>query len=249
METETVLKEIGLTDGETKVYLSLLKLGSSPVSKIKEETGLHRTTIYDFIEKLLNKGLVHYVIKNNVNYYDATDPKKLIELLKEKMEHVTTILPQLQGLKGLSESDVRVEVYRGKEGYKAINNSILQTRKDYVVFGADESLFKERFGTVMEQFFKKEAELGIKERVLTSDEATFVYDMFPSTEYRYLPKEQFNPTPTFVWGNTVAIMFWEPFTVIKIENENLADSYKKHFELLWKIAKKRPKHKKTNKNL
>ena len=66
MDVKQVLSELGLSEGEIKVYMALLKLGSSPVSALKEETKLHRTTIYDFIEKLLNKGLVNHVIKNNV---------------------------------------------------------------------------------------------------------------------------------------------------------------------------------------
>ena len=95
MEIKEVLDKVGLNEGEIKVYLALLKLGSVQVSKIKDETNLHRTTIYDFIEKLINKGLVGYVIKNNVKYYTASHPSKLIDFVKEKEENLKEILPNL----------------------------------------------------------------------------------------------------------------------------------------------------------
>ena len=47
---EQTLQELGLTPGETKVYLALLKLGKSNVHQLKRETNIHRTTIYDFLE-------------------------------------------------------------------------------------------------------------------------------------------------------------------------------------------------------
>src|SRR3990167_8668752 len=98
MTTKESLRQIGLSEGESEVYLALLKLGSSPVHAIKEETRLHRTTIYDFLEKLLTKGLTNYVIKGGVKYYKATHPNKLLDYIKEKENLITTILPDLTKL-------------------------------------------------------------------------------------------------------------------------------------------------------
>ena len=115
-------------------------------------------------------------------------------------------------------------------------NDILKIRKDFVGFGIDESKFKEKFPIITEQYFKKEEKLGIKERLLTSEKAGFVYKK-KSITYRYIPQEYFNPNPTIVYGEKVASIIWEPLNVILIENKQLADSYKKHFELLWKMAR------------
>ena len=50
-----ILERAGLSKGEVEIYLALLKLGASLVSKIAQETGLHRTNIYDTLEKLKEK--------------------------------------------------------------------------------------------------------------------------------------------------------------------------------------------------
>ena len=58
MEIENSLKQIGLTDNEIKVYLTLLKIGPSIVSKIAERSGLYRPYVYDTLERLQEKALV-----------------------------------------------------------------------------------------------------------------------------------------------------------------------------------------------
>ncbi len=237
-EIKKALSEIGLGEGEIRVYLALLKLGSVQVSKIKEETRLHRTTIYDFVEKLLNKGLVNYVIRNNVKYYGATHPNKLLDFVKEKEENIKGILPQLAALTETKNEEIKVEVYKGTEGFKAVLNDIIRVGKDMVGFGIDEAKFKERFPILMEQYFKKEEACGIKERLLASEGAKFLFRK-KTTKYRFIPDEFFNPTPTAVYGNKIVFIVWEPLTVVMIENPELADSYKKYFEMLWNIAKEK----------
>jgi len=237
MDVEKVLEGIGLSSGERKVYLALLKLGSVAVSEIKEETGLHRTTIYDFLEKLINKGLVNYVIKNSVKSFDAVHPNRLLEFIKDKEDSLKEVMPQLEKLIKFEKEAIVVETYRGIEGMKVWLNEIIKVGKDFVGFGVDESMFEEKFGALMDQYFVKEKELGIKERMLTAEGAPFVYDS-PTITYRSIPKEYFNPTPTVIYGDNVGMLIWEPMTVIIIRNKELADGYLKHFELLWKGAKK-----------
>jgi HTH-type transcriptional regulator, sugar sensing transcriptional regulator len=236
MNTEQTLREIGLSDGEAKVYLALLKLGPSPVSNVKQETQLHRTTIYDFVEKLLNKGLISYVIQNNVKFFKAANPERLLEYVKEKEESIKQIMSELKELSSMEKQEVRVEIYKGREGFKTVLNDIIKTKQNIVSYGIDERKFMKRFPILMENYFAKEREAGIKERILTAEHIKEEYQS-KSTEYRRIPKQFFNPTPTIVYGEKVLIIIQEPFVCILIEQKELADSYRKYFEMLWEKAK------------
>ncbi len=78
------LKEIGLSDSEAVIYLTLLKKGELSVAEISQTSGLHRTNIYDSLEKLKEKGFVAFVLKENKQFYRATAPKIVLDYLKEK---------------------------------------------------------------------------------------------------------------------------------------------------------------------
>lgn len=239
MDIIPVLQGIGLSQGEAKVYLALLKSGPSPASKIKEETKLHRTTIYDFVEKLLNKGLLSFVIQNNVKYYRAAHPDKLLAVVKEKEAHIKEVMPDLKKLAEFQEEEVKVEVFKGVEGFKTILNDVLRTKEDMTGLGIDEVRFQKRFPHLMERFFNEEERLGITERLVTSESAEFIFTK-KATTYRFVPEEFFGPTPTISYGDKVLMLIWEPLTLIRVTNAQLADSYRKHFEMVWRMAKKTP---------
>ena len=59
------LKEAGLTNNEDLVYNALIDLGPSLAGRISRKTGLHRRTVYDVTETLIQKGLVSYILENN----------------------------------------------------------------------------------------------------------------------------------------------------------------------------------------
>src|SRR3989339_80013 len=53
-----ILKNIGLTDTETNIYLTGLQYSSIGVNRLEKETKIKRTTIYHAINTLSKKGLV-----------------------------------------------------------------------------------------------------------------------------------------------------------------------------------------------
>lgn len=70
-----ILQNIGLTEKEAKVYLACLELGPQPVSEIAKKARINRVTAYDILEKLLKKGLVNFVTKEKIKFFNATDPR------------------------------------------------------------------------------------------------------------------------------------------------------------------------------
>lgn len=237
MEIIEVLENLGLREGEIKVFLDLLKYGNSPVSKIKERTQLHRTTIYDFLESLINKGIVSYIKISGVKFYSAKEPEILFNLIEEKSNMLKSVFDELKNIKNNNEESFSVEVFKGKEGFKYWLNDMVKEQKDVYGFGIDEKIFSSKFKYEVAQYFQKRKNLEYKERLLTKENPDFLYkDM--NTTYRYLPEKYFNPTPTVVYSNKVVIIIWEPMHLIIIKNSNLADSYKKNFEMLWTIAGK-----------
>lgn len=239
MDKKEALKELGLSEGEATIYLALLRLGDCQVNKIKIETKMHRTTIYDFLDSLIKKGLVSYVVKNNVKFFIAAPPARLQNLLHEKEEHLKEVLPSLMRLAEIEKRSIKVEVYEGVEGFKTFVNRMLNRRGELLGFGIDESQFESKFPHLMKSYLAKEGRLGLTERLITRKGAKFIYKK-KYMEYRYIDDKYFSPIPTITWDRFVISIIWDPLTIIFVENKDLADAYRKHFELLWKIADKNP---------
>jgi sugar-specific transcriptional regulator TrmB len=240
-----ILIKVGLTGNEADIYLALLELGPSLVGKIVEKTKINRTNIYDRIERLINKGLVSYVIKNNRKYFYAAKPERIMryleekeEKIKEEKEAVQSMLPELEKIQPVIKEEA-VEVYEGKEGLKTILEDIIRTKQDILTYGSEGN-----FSKILKYYFKhylnRLEKTGIKMKVIFNYDDTRKTFEWKFAEARYISKEYKTPTETTIFGNKVAIfLLTEEPKAILITSDVIADSYKKHFNLLWKIAKKR----------
>src|SRR3989338_2584369 len=115
MEQE-ILVNLGLSDAEAKVYLTLLELGSTLAGPIIKKTGLHRGTTYQVLQRLKEKGLVSSVIKEKKQHFEAAQPERLMDVLREKQELLQKILPALKARITLSNEKQDVTVYYGTRG-------------------------------------------------------------------------------------------------------------------------------------
>jgi len=237
-----ILKELGLTNNETETYLTLLRTGSISVNEIAEKAGLHRQAVYDALDRLLEKGFVSFVIKNNKKYFQGINPEKILNYLKEKEEKFKTFLPSLIDLTKLPREDTFVEVFKGKEVvrtvYRDIINEFQKQSGIVLISGVNEKKFLEEDKIALLQHLKRLQELKCKEKILLSEGDTY-FVKGAQTDYRWISKESFNPTPIYVYNNKLTIIIWgEPNYALMVKNKNLADAYRKQFNLLWKISKK-----------
>lgn len=239
-----ILKDIGLAENEIQVYITLLKIGSSPVSPIAERSGLYRPYVYDTLKRLAEKGLVNFVQRQGKKYYQALHPEKLLEFIREKEVALESIMPHLINLTKLLREETKVELYKGREVVRIIQKDVLKTllKKggENLVIGVDEKKFMEADQIIMNQFFASMKRHGLKERVIVREGDNYLPGHGETTTYRFVSKEFFNPTSTFIYGDKVAIIiFGEPLHGLIIESDMLSDTYRKQFNLLWNVTKLR----------
>jgi sugar-specific transcriptional regulator TrmB len=229
------LRKIGLSDEEVNIYLLLLKKGHSKATIVSKELGVARTTVYRFLSSLHEKGLVSENIQNNVKYFYPVKPERIPELLKEKIEEIEKVIPQLNAITNKEDEETRVELYKGKEGIKAVMKDIIRTGKPYTFIGEAEKYFSEA-EIFSIQWLKQVEKAKIKGRLLCSAAQNF--KVAKTETYKILPNELISEISTWTYGNKTAQFIWsKPFYVVLIDNKLVAQGNNKMFEYLWKIAK------------
>ena len=81
---EENLSKLGFSPSEIKIYLHLLKNGSSYPNKISAEAKLNRTNVYEALDRLVAKGVVSFITKNKVKWYEAKSPDSILSMLKQQ---------------------------------------------------------------------------------------------------------------------------------------------------------------------
>ena len=117
-----VLKKVGLSEGEIKVYSALLEIGVTSINSIHEKAGMDRRNIYDILNKLIERGLVSYIEENGKRTFKVSDPSKIISYIEEKKtdlegvrSEVLKIMPTVQNIFKSKRQETFAEIFKGSE--------------------------------------------------------------------------------------------------------------------------------------
>ncbi len=240
------LSKTGLTRGESEVYELLVEIGTCKAGTLIKRANLASSKVYDVLQRLSIKGLVGFSIKNGVKYYDATPPERLIDYIEEKKKELNNaeseikkIIPVIKGRREALKDSSSVRMFEGAQGPKIVLKELVEeSRKEGVNygFGTPANPFAEVYPSELNEFFKAEKAYKLKTLLLF---AKGNRQKQPNANIRYLPPEFFSPVRTMIAGNKVFLVdFTKPYTSIIIDNKQIAESYKEHFKILWKIANK-----------
>ncbi|MAF34565.1 hypothetical protein CMO91_01840 [Candidatus Woesearchaeota archaeon] len=245
-----VLIEAGLTDGESRVYLALLDLGSSTTGPIIQKSGVTRSFIYEILDKLIKLGLITYVAKDRTKYYQAADPKRLLEGIKEQEDHlkqsktkVEKLIPELMAkLHASNQSEVRV--YQGFKGMIAVHEQTYNKLKRgdaHCYFGGAEQ--PKEHHLFWQRDHVRRGKLGIKSKILfNQDTPTQVLNnrnSYKGCDARYMPIKFDSPTYFLVYKDTVVVYIPtgqnpEDMLAVEIVKQEVADSFQEFFDEFWK---------------
>jgi len=243
-----LLKEIGMTEGEVKVYFALLKLGSTKTGKLAVNAEVSSSKVYKILDRLEKKGLVGHILKGKIKYFSATNPNRILDYIDDKekkllrtKKQIASIIPELEKQQSLGK-ETRATVYTGFKGvtnfFRNILNDLKKGETYYVIVGG----YGENVPGLSE-FYRvhhtKRANRKIKVQMLANhnykdklDKTTYL-----NSKIKFLP-EYLNTNMKIVFYQNktfIAILTSEP-TGILIESEETAKSFQTYFNALWKIA-------------
>ena len=246
-----ILEEIGLTKGESKVYLALLEHGTLTTGPIAKYSEVTNSKVYKILDRLINKGLVSHIIKGKTKYFQASPPKQVLKLIKSKKEALIKRekqfikeLPFLENLSKKSREKSKVEVFEGFKGLKTVFDEILETlKKQDKLYTLGISPTTGPIQRYFIHFFKKQAKIGFKIKAIFNNPSRKVAEerKNKNTFFKFMPEGIITPTIINIYKNKTIINTRsekESFFTIVITNKETANSFKQYFNLLWKQAKK-----------
>ena len=250
-----LLEEIGLTKGEIKVYLALLKLGSSKTGQLSSLASVSSSKVYKILNRLEKKGLAGHVLKGKIKFFTAMEPKRIMDYLDEKRSRLDQdrvllayLLPELEKQKKAAEQKTEATLYEGFRGVSSFFRNIvdeLHSGDEYSVIGAyygaetsDDITKKWR-----EFFYKhhlRRVAKGIKVKMLANFDikGKIVETTQQKSEIRYLPQYLITNMEIVFYKDKafIALFTYEPKGFL-IESEEAVKSFKAYFDALWKLAK------------
>lgn len=240
MTIEKTLQRFGLNERQTGVYLSALELGSASVQKIAQKASLPRSTTYEVLDALREKGFVSTYMKKSVRYFSAEEPSRVIRLAEQKIEELRAVLPQLEACVGTDRKRPTVRFYQGKEHMKIILKELLDEADSVVTFGSAEDLFRE-LGDYFPDFVRRRVKKKIPVRAILPDSKVARERQRQGLQelrtVKIVPPTFRFKGQTILWKNKIAMFSYiNDYVAIVIESKELTDVQRAIFENLWECA-------------
>lgn len=240
------LISIGLTSGEARVFLSLLKIGSAKVGQIVKDSHVSYSKVYDVLDRLSSKGLVSHIILGNVKYFNAVEPYRLEEYVKRKEEEVhkqletaNKVIPELANVANRNRQNIMAEIFVGDRGIRTAYEILLRdpTSKDVLYYFYPfegyhpiASPFYSRLYLFQEQ--KKVQQRGIA--TLDFKRSKHYAEISKGVKMKFVDFPL--PATMDVFKDKLLIISWENVTGILITSREIAEHFRNYFNSIWKLA-------------
>jgi len=244
----TLLKEYGLSGNEINIYLSIVEKKELTAYKIAKETGVHRSTTYDILKKLIRKGFISKLEKNNKSKYTANDTSAIIAGLKGKESILLAMVPELSKLERKNETNIKF--LEGLDGRKQFNYNLFSTVKErkvnevYIIGNTEAQfisikLFVDKLLKEAATFKKQYPDaiyLGIWSESFKNSEIVKEFKKIGQNKFiKNIPSK----VTMIIYGDNVAYLINTPEQhTIEIKSREVAEENIAYFKHLWKIARK-----------
>lgn len=247
--THTLLTKIGLSEKEAEVYTIGLG-GMRPTAQfLAKKTGIKRSSIYDILGSLAQKWLTSKCMEGKNTYFRFSSPEELIAYIdRNKREYekemnykkslIQENLPQLASLQHVHTTKPQVRFFEWDLGMREAYEDTLSSSSEGIRAFANVDTIHPTLPNFFPEYYLRRKDKGIPIRAIFPDtplsleRQKFDYKEFRQTKIIDAKKYIFTPEVNF-YENKVLIVSWLEKMAVMIESAEIADCFKKMFDLLW----------------
>lgn len=242
-----LLEKLGLSQKEARLYLISLETGPATISKLAHKSGVKRGTIYEFLDEMIEKGLLEVIISGKRRLYRGLEPQKLKKIIDRQRDILDNLVPDLSLLMLNNPQKPRIKFYEGKEGLLLAYNEILDLPDGSEVLGyaTFEGIYKIFSEKAIGNYIQKRINNKIKQKlIMPTDKYAQSHVEDDKKELRetiLIPRKQFFITNEInIYQDKVSIMsLGEEKIAVVMESKQIADTQRAIFNLLWSNLRKK----------
>jgi len=233
------LQKLGFSKNVSNVYLTLFELGQARAGEIIKKVGIHRNLVYQALDKLEQKKLIAKTNTRGVATYKTLDPARLMNELREKEVLLHGIIEELETIQKPKSQEIVVRegieelrkfelnIYNNMEKGETLYHLGLATNWH-------DTIGKKTYEKLIEIQNEKQFFIRAIGGYIQNEEEIYQTKTHGLTEFKIIPAITTRKNEITIFRDSIFIkLFVEPYTIVEIKNAEIAESYKKYFNLLW----------------
>lgn len=255
---DELIKSLSLlwfSEKEAEIYLTLYKLWNTKAGNIIRETSYPRSTVYQILDKLVQKWFVMTIDEWNILSYFAEEPEIILNKIKNEEDNLArkkkifaSLLPKIVKIKNPYFKDPKVIYFEWIDSYKDLLDDVLNSwEKEIFMLTntqiksrhiADEVKNIELYNYEVWEFLQERLKRWIKMNLITTKydfwDEILKTDNIYNRQTKILP-ENFGDTETMIlyWEKVILLNDNSPIIWIFIEDYQMQTMFKNIFKFIW----------------
>jgi sugar-specific transcriptional regulator TrmB len=246
------LAQLGLTERQAKVYLTLLRIGASKATAISKLSKVHRQEVYGIVTGLQEMGLVERqvtspIMFNAIPIDDAIDVlihkrSRAYDEVRLKARKLATQFRQIESQPKLHDTDSYFSIISGGDLIKKFREATNKTNQN-VNLVTSWKRFRIGFSN-LEDAIKKALQRGVVVQLITEKPKNETFpkwvaqELIKNPNFRLITVANYPSTMVVVYDNTEAALCINPTADIKgahlwSNNSRMVALCQSHFNNMW----------------
>ena len=245
----TILKNIGLTDGEIRIYEVLLEGGEQPASIVIEKSGLKKGDCYNKLYDLVRVGFVEELSLNKKKNFRLAHPETIENYVHDRLNsiadterEVNALLPAIMSTYNLSYHKPGVRYFEGEEALTRIVEDSLTAQTEIYSY-VDSEAVEKYLPKLNKSYRQQRKNLTVRKKIIVAD-TPFYREHFRHinrevTEVRFVSHDLTGfSTNMMMYDNKISYTTMTAKTNIGIiiEDPMIAKLHRTLFEYNWHMA-------------
>lgn len=248
---QELLKQLGLSDKEARVYLAVLGQGKATPAEIARVTKINRSTVYNIARELAEKGVIAEDLGGKTRYLLAKPPKDLVGLVAkdkkrigEKEEIIERAVQELQAFTKDKKYTIPKIVFIGDEDledylYKQSpiwSESILKRDKAATWWGFQDRHFVSHYEGWIDWYWESSAPKEISLKLLSNESAEEIKNKkFPRRKIKFFKGDGEFTGTLWICGSYLIMIVTSkrPHYLVEIYDTILAQNIREVFRGIW----------------
>ena len=245
-------KNINISQSEAELYFTLLESGPLNARSLAQKLGFKRTTAYNYIDHLLDRGLILKLVRGTRTLLAANEPDKILPKLidqkvqtdKQMQESLPQILESIQGIfpiKNTDSSPVEIKYYKGIVNARKIYEECFTASevRAYAKIDKTETLWSDNT-KIFNEAFEKNKKLKFWEIIYGESAIDVSENIALNTDryfFKFMPKElKLSSEDILLYDGKVAIInFRGGGTSIVLQSADFYNNLKELFDFMWNM--------------
>ena len=244
---QSTLELIGFSDKEVKIYIELLAVGNTTPAVLARRADLNRSTVYDVLGYLKERGLVSSYKKGGSTLFSPLPPDRLTRYIDNLVEEhiqktdrakdkVQKILPEIIALQYSGTDKPSIRFFEGVAGMKEAYLDSLTASSEILAY-ANVKTMHDTLPDFFPEYYKQRTKKRIPIRALFVDNELgrkrIKRNQAELRKSKFIPQgNTFSPEMN-IYNNKVMVVSWQEQMAYIIESQELSDLQRTTFELLW----------------